>query len=439
MRTIFSKERGLIALLLVAALAVRVTAIWHPNQVVFDEVHFGKFVTAYCCTGQRFFDIHPPHGKLMIAGAAYLFGYRGGFDFDHIGEVYTNISVVALRILPALAGALIPLLAYGIMRQVGASRGAAFLAGAVLALDNAQVVQSRLISLDTILISAQLASVLIFLRAQEKSDTWHKFGLMAVAGVFAGLSAGVKLTGLAALAVIGLAVLWQLFQTKSLVWIKYGSVIVVSAVLTYLLGWFIHFQLLQLPGEGDAWGIPTGNFAADILSTNQQMLSANYNLTQTHPYSSKWWTWPLMMRPVFYWVGSDGGKIYFLGNPVLWWGASILLVAAAVSLAASRRDRLAVLRGQGWILFAGYVVAYLPFVRVPRALFLYHYLTPLIFSLMAGLYWLDKRSSGKIFTRRVVTTVVTISILWFALFSPLTYGLSSESWQALAFWFPSWR
>jgi dolichyl-phosphate-mannose--protein O-mannosyl transferase len=36
---------------------------------VFDEVTFGKFVQAYCCTGERFFDIHPPHGKLLIAAA----------------------------------------------------------------------------------------------------------------------------------------------------------------------------------------------------------------------------------------------------------------------------------------------------------------------------------------------------------------------------------
>jgi len=30
-----------------------------PASVVFDEVHFGGFADAYCCTGEYFFDVHP--------------------------------------------------------------------------------------------------------------------------------------------------------------------------------------------------------------------------------------------------------------------------------------------------------------------------------------------------------------------------------------------
>src|SRR5687768_11902501 len=90
--------------LAVLSLGLRFVTLSHPNQVVFDEVHFGKFVTAYCCTGENIFDIHPPHAKLLIAGFGRLLGYHGGFSFQSIGQDYGAIPIAALRFLPALAG-----------------------------------------------------------------------------------------------------------------------------------------------------------------------------------------------------------------------------------------------------------------------------------------------------------------------------------------------
>ena len=56
-----------------------------PREVVFDEVHFGKFVSSYI-TGRYYFDIHPPLGKLLIAAAAWYSGYDGRQPFERIGE-----------------------------------------------------------------------------------------------------------------------------------------------------------------------------------------------------------------------------------------------------------------------------------------------------------------------------------------------------------------
>ena len=58
-----------------------------PREVVFDEVHFGKFIGAYI-SGHYFFDIHPPFGKLLIAAVAYHGGYRTTQPFEVIGEPY---------------------------------------------------------------------------------------------------------------------------------------------------------------------------------------------------------------------------------------------------------------------------------------------------------------------------------------------------------------
>ncbi len=60
-------------LAIVAALAIltRVWNIHHPGQVVFDEVHFGKFASYYL-TRTYFFDVHPPLGKMLLAAVGYF-------------------------------------------------------------------------------------------------------------------------------------------------------------------------------------------------------------------------------------------------------------------------------------------------------------------------------------------------------------------------------
>ena len=77
-----------------------------PREVVFDEVHFGKFIGGYI-SGHYFFDIPPPFGKLLIALVAYLGGYRTTQAFEVIGEPYgPDVDVFWLRAAPACFGAL---------------------------------------------------------------------------------------------------------------------------------------------------------------------------------------------------------------------------------------------------------------------------------------------------------------------------------------------
>ena len=81
----------------------------------------GNFVSAYCCTGERIFDLHPPHGKLLIAAGARLGGYDGKFTFGQIGKPYGDVPVFALRFVPALAGVLIAPLFLLLLVELGAS------------------------------------------------------------------------------------------------------------------------------------------------------------------------------------------------------------------------------------------------------------------------------------------------------------------------------
>lgn len=61
--------------------------------------------------------------KLLLAGAAWLAGYDGSFEFENIGDSYVDSGVpyVAMRALPALFGSLIPPLVFATMRASGCS------------------------------------------------------------------------------------------------------------------------------------------------------------------------------------------------------------------------------------------------------------------------------------------------------------------------------
>ena len=92
------KEKIAIAVLLALSLATHFAWFGYPDMTVFDEVHFGKFLSAYF-THAYYFDIHPPLGKLILAGWGWLWGFQPGFSFSNIGDVFPDrVLVTAYRL-----------------------------------------------------------------------------------------------------------------------------------------------------------------------------------------------------------------------------------------------------------------------------------------------------------------------------------------------------
>ena len=430
----------ILTILLLLSAIVHLAGLSHPRSVVFDEVHFGKYVTAYCCNHEYFFDTHPPHAKLVIAGVSHLLGYRGGLAFDHIGESFREISPVPLRLAPALAGTLLPLIIFGVLRQLGAGRAAAFLGGLLLVFDNALTIHARFISLDGILLAATFGALGLYLAAEKASTEKRRALLSFLSGCAAGLAAGTKFTGLAIVGLIGLCLLLRIWPGKERAGIaptlRQAGWLLTGATLVYLIGWTLHFSLLSKPGPGDIWGVPTGNLATDIVQTHGKMLSAHANLKTSHPYGSPWWSWPLMKRPIYFW-NSPGftARMYSVGNPIVWWGGTLMFIVVLVNLVLARVTRFAPEsvrrreRPRYWLPIVGFVAAYAPLTDVSRVLFMYHYFTPLIFSLILVLLWLDyagwTHGDDLRHQRASYYGVIAVLVLGFLILTPLTYGMET--------------
>jgi dolichyl-phosphate-mannose-protein mannosyltransferase len=85
-------------------------------------VHFGKFAAQYI-KREYYFDVHPPFAKMLFALAGWFVGFDGQFNFENIGDSYTDnhVPYVGMRALPAMLGSLTIPLVYAIMKETGHS------------------------------------------------------------------------------------------------------------------------------------------------------------------------------------------------------------------------------------------------------------------------------------------------------------------------------
>lgn len=261
--------------LFVIGLCMRLYHLEEPKSIVFDELHYGKFVGMYM---KRifFFDQHPPFGKQLVAAAAYLAGFDGEFKFDSIGSSYpAGVPIFALRLVPAISGALLLPVAYHVVLELGFSQWTGALAGFFLLCDNALLTQSRFILMEPMLLLLSLLGLLCVLKFRKLRDRpfcvkWWLW--LSLAATFLTLGVCVKYIGgltYALCMAILLRDYWLLLGNRSLpggallrqlagrLWVL---IAIPSAV--YLAVFYVHLSVLNHAGPHDT--IMTSAFQASL-------------------------------------------------------------------------------------------------------------------------------------------------------------------------------
>lgn len=427
----------------ILSLGVRFWGLSHPREVVFDEVHYGSFLTAYCCTHKNFFDIHPPHGKLLLAAGAKLGNYSEPFSFAAIGRNYEKTPIEWMRAVPALLGGLIAPLVTGILLISGVSLAFSSFGGFLIALDNGFITQSKFLLLDGMMIFWMLFGIFFALLSLKRHP--QNLWLVILAGIGAGISVGVKFSGLVTPALIVCLFAWQDWRLRTLNfqrWIYF----LLSFGFIYLLGWWFHFFLLTEPGPGDAFLKLSGSFWSDLIATHKQMFIQNATLTIPHSDAASWWQWPTMNQPIYYW-SSGKADIYFVGNPIIWWGASFLFIALLAGfMIKTERQKIKerfFTSPFTWFAIVGFVLSYAPYITMQRFLFMYYFMQSLVFILIGLIIWWDKELS--LASQKNRTTLLIgascLVISGYLLVAPLTYGWSEDFLWGHVFlkWFPNWK
>jgi hypothetical protein len=130
-------------------------------------------------------------------------------------------------------------------------------------------------------------------------------------------------------------------------------------------------------------GVPAGHAGQQLIDLTRQMYDYHNSLTSPHPASSPWWAFPFDLKPVwFYQEGFAAGTsaaIYDSGNVVIWWLGIVAM--AFVSIMAFRRRSPALA-----LIAIGFAAQWVPWARIDRAAFQYHYYTALPFVILALAY-----------------------------------------------------
>ncbi|KAG8902034.1 hypothetical protein FRB99_004858 [Tulasnella sp. 403] len=315
--------------LFVLALGLRFYKINHPDQVVFDEVHFGKFA-AYYILREYYFDVHPPLAKLMFGAMGWFVGFDGNFEFSNIGDSYSvhQVPYVGLRSLPAFLGSLTVPVVYAIMKESGYPTAIAAFSACLVLFDNAHVSQTRLILLDAALIffmSLSLLSYIKFrkLRYHEFTPQW--WGWMFATGTFLACTLGCKMVGLLTFATVGIAVcvdLWHLLDIRTGLSIEQfyrhfaarALGLIVWPFMVYLSFFWIHFKVLKYSGTGDSFMSPQfqESLAGNELLLNSQEIRYYDIVTLKHKDTKVF----LHSHPEHYPLRYDDGRISSQGQQV---------------------------------------------------------------------------------------------------------------------------
>lgn len=443
--------------LLALSAALHFVFFERPLTVVFDEVYFPKYAMAYL-RGEYYFDLHPPLGKLVFFVTAWLAGLDPAFSFATNHLPFPDPSYVLLRVPPRIAGTLLPLLLVAVALELGVSRFAAFVVGALAALDNALLVISRFALLDSFLLLFGFGALWCYLRARRRGRRWF-----VAAALLAGAALSVKWTGLAFVGLILLAEGWQWLRARNAAGIVRIAAATALAAAVYVANFAAHFALAQKSGRDDAAmsrefqatlagnpnaadaSIERPGFWARFMELHVAMYEGHRRTVERHPYSSRWHDWPFMLRSVDFWAEHKDGRIahiYFLGNPVVWWAAGYCMLFLLVNFPPRLFDSL-VRREAGAIgaveaqLVVAYLANLLPFVFIGRIMFSYHYLAALCVAILATGYLLDRCGE---YRRALGVALLAVAAAAFVYFAPLSYALplTPEQFEA-RFWVRGWR
>ncbi|MDF5708083.1 MAG: phospholipid carrier-dependent glycosyltransferase [Nostoc sp. S4] len=230
----------------------------------------------------------------------------------------------------------------------------------------------------------------------------------------------------------------------------------------YSIIWIPHLQLDKRYG---------------FIAVHQQILKFHLHLggnsSDVHPYCAAWYKWPLMTRPMAYYyqtaesinepipvVGpplpAGAGQVIYdvhaMGNPFLWWfgmAAILFLIGMLVSqvmIPWVKEKRFSVPATVGvdtWIalyIAINYAANLLPWVKVTRCVFIYHYMCAVIFVFIAIAWFVDQCLRSYYQQLRALGVTITFIILVaFIFWMPVYLGLPlSPHDYKLRMWFNSW-
>jgi dolichyl-phosphate-mannose-protein mannosyltransferase len=425
----------------------------HPtfmNGTYFDEIYHARTAFEHLNQIEPYENTHPPLGKVLISIGIYLFG----------------MNPFGWRIIGTLIGiAMIPIM-YMFGKRLFKRTEYAFVSALLISFDCLHFVQTRIATIDVYGVFFILLMFYFMYRLFESDMFGARYRTslipLALSGLFFGMGVASKWIGL--YAGVGLAVLYfmwlfnhyrvyegagkqlrvrhrgakadverlerivSVFPRRAVISIAWCIIWFVAVPLMIYVASYIPF--MQVPGPGHG--------LRDVWSYQKHMLSYHSQLVATHPFSSTWWQWPAMVKPVWYYSGGNLpshmiSSISAIGNPLVWWTGFIAVIAMAIETMRTRS------KTSLFILIA-FFSQYVPWMLVPRVTFIYHYFAMVPFSILAIVHYYKQLKESAAVSHRLLYGYLAAVVLVFFMFYPVLSGLETSRWYAESFlrWFQGW-
>ncbi|MGI5827841.1 MAG: glycosyltransferase family 39 protein [Patescibacteria group bacterium] len=410
------KTTVFLLVILFFAVATKSWHLYHPQTYVFDEVYVGFTAEEYVKgnmkawvwdyptpKGFAYDWSHPPMGRLFMAVPIKLLG----------------ISSFSRRIMPLLAGVAISFVVFHIAKELFPKKPTiGVMAAALTALDGLLLVMSRTALADTILAFFLLSMIYFFLKKNY-----------LLSSLLFGAAVATKWTAIYSLGFIGLALLTYFPWKKSLKVIG-KTVFKISGIISLYLVVGVDVYLLSYLPLINHYGVDK------FVELQKQMYWYHTGLKATHPYQSSALSWPLLLRPVWFFVDyskTTVENIYALGNPLIFWGG-LLAVAFTIWYAIVHKEK------KLFYLLIAYAIFWVPWIFSPRIMFLYHYLPAIPFLGIILAFSLEKISSYSPKLKNISLVFLTAAFILFWFFYPYWTAIPVSKEEVKRFqWFESWQ
>jgi dolichyl-phosphate-mannose--protein O-mannosyl transferase len=165
-----------------------------------------------------------------------------------------------------------------------------------------------------------------------------------------------------------------------------------------------------------------------IWRAQVNMYNYHSQLTATHPFSSVWWGWPIIYKPMGYvrdfFAYDMKISITAFGNPAIWWFSIISMVYTLVRF-IQRRDL------NGLFILVGVMAMYVPYLFIGRIMYIYHFYYALPIFMLSICYMFNDLIRLKAIKNPkyiyLMFGYMAIIVILFVLYYPVLSGIVIEN------------
>ena len=384
-------------------------------SMYFDEVYHGRTAFEQLHSYTIYETTHPPLGKTIISIGIALFG----------------MNPFGWRCMGALAGVIMVWIMYLLAKELFGNVKAAWLTAFVFAFDFMHYTQTRIATVDSYVVLFTMLMFLFmirFARIPLAENTFSQLFNLFMSGLFMGCAIAVKWNG--AYGVIGLAAYFfvALFiKNRDYITlggdkkeaIKKSALICLWCVICFIIipcGVYFASFAPVLYTEGVKQTVQT------FINKQIHMFNYHSQLVAEHFFSSLWYTWPVIIKPIWYSVSRFGDKVSSIsafGNPAVWLPMLPALIYVLYK-GAKEKDRSVP------AIVLGYLGCLLPWVAITRLTFIYHYFPATVFGTLAIGYVINQLLKNKKAEKHIWVYPAVVFAL-FVIFFPVISGLPASA------------